>query len=97
MELGQVGGIIGTSVAALVAWFKYARAVKERPIFINGEREAVRKALSLLGAASADYRMRLDALELASEEGRREHNRLHDQIRELRIQINRLRDQQTNS
>ena len=94
MDLTQVGGIIGTGAAALVAWFRYQKAVRGRPIFENGEKAAVREALRLIGADNENNRDRIDAIERELRLHRREHANLLDQTRELRIELNRLRDEQ---
>jgi predicted nucleic acid-binding Zn-ribbon protein len=93
-----IGGAIAF-LAAAVAGFKKYSAVreKERPIFENGEREAVRRALSLLGAASTDYRERIAKLEIESEEGRREHARLTDRIADLERRVTQLRNKQASA
>ena len=95
MELAQIGGIVGTGAAAIVAWVRYQRAVKARPIFENGERIAVQRAISLIAKDNADNRARIDQLELESAEGQREHLRLENRVRSLQLQIARLRDEQS--
>ncbi len=60
----------------------------------NGERNDIRAALSFLGNSSKSNRERIDAIEEDFRNMRREHGNLLDQTRDLRIQLNRLRDEQ---
>ncbi len=98
MESSQVAGIIASLGAAAIAWVKFQRAVSNRPLFENGERDAVRKALSIIMAANKDNRERIDRLEFAQDtinrENDREHDRLHLEIRSLKLQMKELLDAQ---
>ncbi len=62
--------------------------------FQNGERNEIEQALSFLATSNKGNRKRIDAIEEDLRSYQREHANLLDQTRDLRIQLNRLRDEQ---
>lgn len=73
---GFVYGIVGAAASAAVAYARWKKEARNRPLYENGQREEIVKMLRKLSASVDSLENRIVDLEQSNADGERIHRRL---------------------